>query len=83
MVISLIYVSTGENLDAVTAVMDSFKMAHVFAGDWTGGAVAQTSAQTIGVSVWRVECEWVDCMVQADGLLWGLNRRLLIREMLQ
>ena len=44
---------TGENLDAVTAVTDSFKMADVSAGDRTGGAVAQTSARTIGVSVWQ------------------------------
>ena len=42
---------TGENLDAVTAVTDSFKMADTFADDRTGGAVAQTSAQTIGISV--------------------------------
>ena len=42
---------TGENLDAVTAVTDSFKMADTFAGDRTGGAVAQTSAHTIGISV--------------------------------
>ena len=42
---------TGENLDAVTAVTDSFKMADTFVGDRTGGAVAQTSAQTIGISV--------------------------------
>ena len=41
----------GENLDAVTAVTDSFKMADTFADDRTGGAVAQTSAQTIGISV--------------------------------
>ena len=44
---------TGENLDAVTAVTDSFKMADVFVGDRTGGAVAQTSAQTIGISMWQ------------------------------
>ena len=31
---------TGENLDAVTAVTDSFKMADVFVGDQTGGAIA-------------------------------------------
>ena len=58
----------GENLDAVTCVADSFKMADLFVGDRTGGAVAHTRAQT---------------MVQADGLLWGQNRRLLIREMLR
>ena len=28
-------------------------MADTFAGDRTGGAVAQTSAQTIGISVWQ------------------------------
>ena len=47
-------VGTGENLDAVTAVTDlRFKMADVFAGDRTGGVTAQTSAQTIVVSVWQ------------------------------
>ena len=50
-ILSLLY--TGENLDAVTAVTDSFKMADVFVSDWTGGAVAQTNAQMIGVSVWQ------------------------------
>ena len=42
---------TGENLDAVTAVTDSSKMADVFVGDQTGGAKAQTSAQTLDISV--------------------------------
>ena len=42
---------TGENLDAVTAVTDSFKMADTFAGDRSGGAVAQTSARTVDISV--------------------------------
>ena len=56
----------GENLDAVTGVADSFKMADLFVGDRTGGAVAHTQT-----------------MVQADGLLRGQNRRLLIREMLR
>ena len=41
----------GENLDAVTAVTDSFKMADAFVGDRTGGAVAQTNAQTVDISV--------------------------------
>ena len=41
----------GENLDAVTAVTDSFIMADAFACDHTGGAVAQTNAQTVGISV--------------------------------
>ena len=42
---------TGENLDAVTAVTDSFKMADAFAGDRTGDAGAQTNAQTVDISV--------------------------------
>ena len=42
---------TGENLDAVTAVTDSFKIADVFGSDETDGAIAQTIAQTIGVRV--------------------------------
>ena len=54
-----IFYITGENLDAVTAVTDSSKMADVFVGDRTGGAVAQTGAQTIGTSV----CTW-------HGRLW-------------
>ena len=77
---------TGENLDAVTAVTDSFKMADAFAGDRTGGAVAQTSTQTVDISVWQIEHEWIDfreCMVLAGGLIWEINRQLLIREMLQ
>ena len=41
----------GGNLDAVTAVTDSFKMADAFDGAPTGGAVAQTNAQTIDISV--------------------------------
>ena len=36
---------TGENLDAVTAVTDSFKKADAFAGDRTGGAVAQLTLE--------------------------------------
>ena len=44
---------TGENLDAVRAVTESFKMADTFAGGRTGGAIARTSAQTIGISVDR------------------------------
>ena len=51
--ILLFEIFTGENLDAVTAVTDSFKMADTFAGDRTGGAVARTSARTIGISVWQ------------------------------
>ena len=50
--------STGENLDAVTAVTDSFTMADAFTGDRTGGTVAQTSAQTVDISV-RQGIVWV------------------------
>ena len=60
---------TGENLDAVTAVTDSFKMADVFAGDRTGGAVAQTSAQTICVSVWQGRM-WVSWLQWMHGSSW-------------
>ena len=42
---------TRENLDAVTTVTYSFKMADAFAGDQTGGTVAQTSALTVDISV--------------------------------
>ena len=62
-------VCTGENLDAVTAVTDSFKMADVFAGDRTGGAVAQTSAQTICVSVWQGRM-WVSWLQWMHGSSW-------------
>ena len=41
---------TGENLDAVPAVKDSFKMADAFADDRTGVAVTQTSALTVDIS---------------------------------
>ena len=60
-------------------------MVDTFSGDRTGGAVAQTSAQTIGISVWqgRVWVYFKEYMGQADGLLWKQNRRLLIRQMLQ
>ena len=60
---------TGENLDAVTAVTDSFKMADVFAGDRTGGAVAQTSTQTICVSVWQGRM-WVSRLQGMHGPSW-------------
>ena len=43
--------TTGENLDAVTVVTDSFKMADAFTGDRTGCAVAQTNAQRVDISV--------------------------------
>ena len=42
---------TGENLVAVTAVTDSFKMAAAFAGNRTGGAVVQTNAHTVDSNV--------------------------------
>ena len=64
-----IWVNTGENLDAVTAVTDSFKMADVFAGDRTGGAVAQTSSQTISVSVWQGRM-WVNRLRGMHGSSW-------------
>ena len=60
---------TGENLDAVTAVTDSFKMAVTFAGDRTGGAVAQTSAQTIGISVWQGRV-WMSLLQGIHGSGW-------------
>ena len=41
----------GKNLDAVTVVTDSVKMADAFAGDRTGGVVAQTNARTVDISV--------------------------------
>ena len=59
----------GENLDAVTAVTYSFKMADAFAGDRTGGAVAQTSAQTICVSVWQGRM-WVSRLQGMHGSSW-------------
>ena len=51
----------GEKIDAVIAVTDSFEMAKTFAGDQTGGAVAQTSAQAIGSITSKNVChrEWV------------------------
>ena len=42
----------GDNLDSVTVLTDSFKMAGAFVGEQTAGAVAQASAQTIDISVW-------------------------------
>ena len=59
----------GENLDAVTAVTGSFKMADTFAGDHTGGAVAQTIAQTIGTSVWQGRV-WVSLLQGIHGSGW-------------
>ena len=65
---------TGENLDAVTAVTDSSKMADTFAGDRTGGAVAQTSAQTIDINV-RQGRMWVS---RLQGML-GSGWRVVVR----
>ena len=77
---------TGENLHAVTAVTDSFEMAEAFAGDRTDGAVAQTSAQTVDISV-RLGIVWVYRLQRMYGsgcrLFRELNRRMLMREMLQ
>ena len=50
-VLMYVRISTGENLDAVTAVTDSFKMTDAFADDRTGGAVPQTNPQTVAISV--------------------------------
>ena len=65
---------TGENLDAVTAVTDSFKMADAFAGDRTGGAVAQTSAQTVDISV-RQGRVWVNRLQRMYGSGWWVILR--------
>ena len=60
----------GENLDAVTAVTDSFKMADTFAGD----AVAQTSAHTIGISVWQGRV-WMILLQGIHGSGWRVAMR--------
>ena len=65
---------TGENLDAVTAVTDSFKMADAFAGGRTGGAVAQTSAQTVDISVWQ-DRVWVNRLQKIYGHGWRVDLR--------
>ena len=67
-------VCTGENLDAVTAVTDSFKMADAFAGGRTGGAVAQTSAQTVDISVWQ-DRVWVNRLQKIYGHGWRVDLR--------
>ena len=64
----------GENLDAVTAVTDSFKMADAFAGDRTGGAVAQTSTQTVDISV-RQGWAWVNRLQRMYGSGWWVILR--------
>ena len=66
--------NTGENLDAVTAVTDSFKMADTFAGDRTGGAVAQTSAHTIDISVWQGRA-WMSLLQGIHGSGWRVAVR--------
>ena len=69
--------ATGENLDAVTAVTDSFKMADAFAGDRTGDAVAQTSALTmltVDISV-RQGRVWVNRLQRMHGSGWWVILR--------
>ena len=65
---------TGENLDAVTAVTDSFKMADAFTGDRTGGAVAQTNAQRVDISVWQ-DRVWVNGLQKIYGPGWRVDLR--------
>ena len=65
---------TGENLDAVTAVTDSFKMADAFAGDRTGGAAVQTSTQTVDISVRQVRV-WVNRLQRMYGSGWWVVLR--------
>ena len=61
-------------------------MADAFAGDRTGGAVAQTSAQTIDISV-RQGKVWMYRLQRMYGWGWRVvpraKSRLLMREMLQ
>ena len=72
--LTLLPIYTGENLDAVTAVTDSFKMADAFAGGRTGGAVAQTSAQTVDISVWQ-DRVWVNRLQKIYGHGWRVDLR--------
>ena len=65
---------TGKNLDAVTVVTDSFKMADAFAGDRTAGAVAQTSDQTVDISV-RQSRVWVNRLQRMYGSGWWVILR--------
>ena len=65
---------TGEDLDAVTAVTDSFKMADAFAGDRTGDAVAQISALTVDISV-RQGRVWVNRLQRMYGSGWWVILR--------
>ena len=44
-------------------------MADTFAGDRTGGAVAQTSAQRIGISVWQ-DIVGVNLLQGSHGSCW-------------
>ena len=50
-------------------ITDSFKMADVFVGDRTGGAVAQTSAQMIGISMWQGRM-WLSRLQGMHGSRW-------------
>ena len=63
-----------ENLDAVTAVTDPFRMADAFDGDPTGDAVAQTNAQTIDISVWQGRV-WVNRLQGMHGSGWQVVLR--------
>ena len=65
---------TGENLDAVTVVTDSFKMADAFTGDRTGCAVAQTNAQRVDISVWQ-DRVWVDGLQKIYCPGWRVDLR--------
>ena len=49
-------------------------MADAFAGDRTGGTVARTSAQTIGISVWQGSM----CVSQLQGM-HGSGWRVVVR----
>ena len=64
----------GENLDAVTAVTGSFKMADTFTGDLTGGAVAQTNTQRVDISVWQ-DRVWVNGLQKIYGPGWRVDLR--------
>ena len=65
---------TGENLDAVTAVTDSFKMADAFIGGRNGGAVAQTNVQRVDNSVWQ-DRVWVNGRQKIYGPGWRVDLR--------
>ena len=74
MVSSKNYILTGKNLDAVTAVTDSFKMADPFTGDRTGGVVAQTNAQRVDITVWQ-DRVWVNRLQKIYGPGWRVDLR--------